>query len=91
MRQLERNETFGTALRNYRQMTRVTQAQLAKLLAAEHVGAPTAKDLTLYESDKSLPRLVKFAALCDTLNLTTNEIVHLVRLAERRRSQEESN
>jgi transcriptional regulator with XRE-family HTH domain len=80
---MKRDETFGIRLRYYRSLSAWSQEELAEAAAYTHHNAPSQRDISLYESDRSLPRLDKFAALVDALALTKEEVMSLVRLAER--------
>jgi transcriptional regulator with XRE-family HTH domain len=80
---MKRDETFGIRLRYYRSLSAWSQEELAEAAAYRHHNAPSQRDISLYESDRSLPRLDKFAALVDALALTKEEVMSLVRLAER--------
>jgi transcriptional regulator with XRE-family HTH domain len=82
---VRREETFGIRLRYYRSIAGVSQGELAEEMERSHKTAPSQRDLSLYEADRSFPRLEKFAALVDALDLTKDEVMGLVRLAERRK------
>jgi transcriptional regulator with XRE-family HTH domain len=82
---VKREETFGIRLRYYRSIAGVSQGELAEEMDQSHHTAPSQRDLSLYEADRSFPRLEKFAALVDALDLTKDEVMGLVRLAERRK------
>jgi transcriptional regulator with XRE-family HTH domain len=82
---VKRDETFGIRLRYYRSIAGVSQGELAEEMEQSHKSAPSQRDLSLYEADRSFPRLEKFAALVDALDLTKEEVMGLVRLAERRK------
>jgi transcriptional regulator with XRE-family HTH domain len=84
---VKREETFGVRLRYYRSIADVSQGELAEEMQLSHHVAPSQRDLSLYEADRSLPRLEKFAALVDALDLTKDEVMTLVRLAERRKER----
>ena len=83
---VKREETFGIRLRYYRSIAGVSQGELAEEMERSHQTAPSQRDLSLYEADRSLPRLEKFSALVDALDLTKDEVMTLVRLAERQKS-----
>lgn len=82
---VRRDVTFGIQLRYYRSIAGVSQGELAEEMELSHLSAPSQRDLSLYEADRSFPRLEKFAALVDALDLTKDEVMQLVRLAERRK------
>jgi transcriptional regulator with XRE-family HTH domain len=84
---VKREETFGKQLRAYRALAGVSQDALAEEMESSHLVSPSQRDVSLYEADKALPRADKLAALVDALDLTKEEVMTLVRLAERRKEK----